>query len=190
MVVGRIAATARLLLIGVVLLGCGGQDVGPSTGSPGEPLVLTAREVPPDIATLLSTSASDSCGVCERENQADAFELTDAWLAPGTIVRPTADRPLRVLDVADHELVLAAPADTTTPRLTFRFHTSDEHLIGIAPEDFTDAALADAVLADASRREVELVVVPFAYGEGAGFLFDASRRRIQVQCRLRPIASD
>ena len=207
MVVGRIAAAARVLLscrrpvrhrattglalvVLIVLLGCGGRDVGPAKDlAPGEALVLTSREIPPDITALLSASAADSCGVCERENQADAFAVAEAWFAPGTVVRPVDGAPLRVLEAADHEVTFA-PDDTTTARLSFRFHTADEHLIGIAPEDYTEADLAAAVLADPTAQPIELVVVPFDYGEGAGFLFDTVRRRIQVQCRIRTVDAD
>lgn len=183
---GRILALALLVLAS----GCSGGDDVPSTGAPtgGAPRTLAAHEIPTEIGALLSASASDSCGVCEREKQADAFALADTWLPPGTVVRPAPGTPLRVIEATDHEVAVSA-ATKAPPRLTFRFHTRDEHLIGIDPTDFTDDAVAAAVL-DGSARDVELVVVPFAYGEGPGFLFDAEQRRIQVQCRVRQVDRD
>lgn len=153
--------------------------------APGEPLVVQARDFPEEITGLLTAAEADSCGVCIREKRAEAFTIARAWFAPGNRVSADGTPGWRVLSAADQELTFAA-ADDDAPRLTFRFHTAEEHLVGVDEGDFTDAGLAAAVLArpPGERGHDLLEVVAFDYGEGPGFRFDAARNRIQVQVRV------
>ena len=147
--------------------------------------MVSPREFPAGIRGLLTEAEADSCGVCIREKRAEAFELAEAWFAPGTLVRPDGARGFAVLPGGEMELYFADP-DRATPRLSFRFHTVHDHLVGIDPADFTDSLLAAEVLArpEGTEGTEMLEVVAFAYGDGPAFLFDETSNRIQVQCRI------
>ncbi|HKK71450.1 MAG TPA: hypothetical protein VKA86_09555 [Candidatus Krumholzibacteria bacterium] len=167
------------MLVAIALVaGCGGSapEVPVRTAEPG---VVRADEIPGEIAELLTASTTDSCGVCVREKRAEVLEIARRWFPPGTRVVPVDARPLRVVDGGEMEL--AFDTGDVVP-LSFRVHTADEHLIGIAAEDFTEPALAERVLGG-SVQDVALEVVPFAYGDGPGFLFDTVTNRLQIQCR-------
>jgi hypothetical protein len=178
----------RLLLVILLLSACGsGRSVlsGPQQDPDGGPVVIRPAEFPAEITGLLSASEADSCGVCVREKRAEAFALAEVWFAPGTLVRSDGSQGWRVLDGGEMELYFPTESGGP-PRLTFRFHTDEGHLVGVEPGDFTDPDLAARVLS----RPVDAVgtatleVVAFAYGTGPSFRFDAARNRIQVQCRV------
>lgn len=158
---------------------------GPVPSVPGGPVVVHATEFPDEITGLLSAAEADSCGVCVREKRADAFEIAGVWFAPGYLVDAGASTGWYLLASEDQELYFGEPGEAT-PRLSFRFHTQDDHLVGIAPEDFTDPDLAARILARPPGEpgtEV-LEVVRFAYGDGESFHFDEAKNRVQVQCRI------
>jgi hypothetical protein len=170
----------RFIVLAAIALaaGCGGSppEVPVRTAEPG---VVRADEIPGAIAELLTASTEDSCGVCVREKRAEVLEIARRWFPPGTRVEPAAGRPLRVVDGGEMELAFGT--GDLVP-LSFRVHTADEHLIGIAAEDFTEPVLAERVL-DGSVQGVALEVIPFSYGDGPGFLFDTVTNRLQIQCR-------
>jgi hypothetical protein len=123
--------------------------------------------------------------VCIREKRADAFALADEWFTPGTRVQSTAQSGWRVLPGGEQELYFGSPEERL-PTLSFRFHTDSDHLIGIRPDQYTDEDLARRILAlpPGESRTETLEVIPFAYGDGASFLFDEEQNRLQVQCRV------
>lgn len=179
----------RRLWIPLLLLGgcaSGATELeGPRAAAPGEPVVVHPREFPAEITGRLSAADADSCGVCEREKRAEAFELAALWFAPGHRVRVDDQRGWRRLAGGEQELYFG-PADESAPRLSFRFHTVDDHLVGIAEADFTDSRLAARVLArpPGAVGDETLEIVAFDYGDGESFLFDEAANRLQVQCRI------
>jgi len=179
----RIALPALLLL--AACASGATQHPAPSAAEPGGVVVVQAQEFPVEITGLLTEAEADSCGVCIREKRADAFEIAGEWFAPGHLVEAGTTRGWWLLEGGDQELYFGEPGETS-PRLTFRFHTADAHLVGIAPEDFTDRGLAARILArPAGEPGTEtLEVVEFRYGNGESFHFDEERNRIQVQCRV------
>ncbi|RKZ11688.1 hypothetical protein DRQ53_01825 [bacterium] len=136
---------------------------------------------------MLTSAEADSCGVCVREKRADAFALADEWFSPGTTIRVVGDDGWKVLPGGEMELYFG---DASSPTLSFRFHTEDAHLVGIAAEGFTDPQLATRILARTSEEtgRESLIVIPFDYGDGESFLFDEYSNRVQVQCQV--IADD
>jgi hypothetical protein len=157
----------------------------PRAVEPGGPVIVDADGFPPEITGLLTTAEADSCGVCVREKRAEAFELAELWFAPGHFVEPGATPGWRLLPGGEAELYFGDTGETS-PRLSFRFHTEDDHLVGISPEDYTDPQLAVRILerpAGTPGTET-LEVIRFAYGDGESFLFDEATNRLQVQCRV------
>jgi hypothetical protein len=178
--------TRPLLVLVLIVLAACASGRGPGT-APDTPGVLTPADFPEEVTNLLTAAEADSCGVCIREKRADAFALADEWFAPGTRVQSVTDQRWHLLEGGEQELYFGL-ADAGSPTLSFRFHTEDVHLIGIEPEYYTDPRLAKLIL----ERSLEepgaesLEVIPFAYGEGASFLFDEDQNRLQVQCRILP----
>jgi hypothetical protein len=178
----------RLTLLILLALAACASNSGPGSRvsrAPDQPAVLTSRDFPEEITGLLTAAEADSCGVCIREKRADAFELAEEWFAPETTVQVGTGDGWRVLPGGEMELHFG-PASDTSPTLSFRFHTDDIHLVGIMPEHFTDPELVARILArpPGELGSETLEVVPFAYGDGASFIFDADKNRLQVQCRI------
>ena len=171
----------RAIILGLVVLIAGCASSG-GRGREGE--VPTPLQANDEITALLVSSLSDSCGVCVRDKRREAFAIAEAAFAPGTIVRGAPGANLRVVDRAELELRMG---DTpSSPAVSFRVHTEDEHLIGIAPEHLTprDRAFVIHDTPEGDVVDVTLEVVPFAYGDGTTFLFDELDNRLQVQCRV------
>ena len=114
-----------LLLICTACATSSGDRPAPSAARPGErtaPARGTQRR--------RRRVAAGSRPTRVREKRAEAFALAELWFAPGNRVRADDAGGWRVLSDGDRELYFGEPS--TTPRLSFRFHTADEHLVGIA----------------------------------------------------------
>jgi hypothetical protein len=174
-----------LILSLLTLAACSTAHDSRPTSRAEFPGVLASEDFPEEVTQLLTAAEADSCGVCIREKRADAFALADEWFAPGTRVQSTAQTGWHVLPGGDHELYFGAP-DERLPTLSFRFHTESEHLIGIQPDQYTDEDLARRILArpPGESGTETLEVIPFAYGDGASFLFDEEQNRLQIQCQV------
>lgn len=147
--------------------------------------------LPVEAFALLTESATDSCAVCARELREKAFRMLDESFRPGRFVRSDASRRfLRVAGGANELILSSWPGGN--PWLTFRFHTADDRLVGIAGADLTNRTIADRCL---SNREGAffhgtIEIVPFAYGDGAAWLYYPSNNHLQIHCRIVEIRGD
>ncbi len=162
----------------------------PDAGAPF-PNVIDDDLLPIEAFALLTESAADSCAVCARELREKAFRILDDSFRPGRIVR--SDESSRFVRVAGgaHELILSS-WPRSDPWFTFRFHTTDDRLVGIAETDLTDRTIADRCLSfpEGAFFHGAVKIIPFAYGDGAAWLYYPSNNHLQVHCRIVQIAGE
>lgn len=141
--------------------------------------------LPAEAYDLLARSAADSCSVCARDLRTRAFRILEERFPPGAIMR--SDSLHWFASAPDGASTLrVAPGDGSTSKLAFRFHTLDDRLVGIADLSLTDARVAARCRAAPASTTLggAIEIVPFAYGDGATFLYQALRVSIEVQCRI------
>lgn len=140
---------------------------------------------------LLTQSTRDSCAICAEKNRKKAFAELDEVYAPGTIISTSAERHFLRATPEATELALSnylRPA----PKLTFRFHTGEEHLIGVDPANFTDDQ-SFGIIAGASAEvplQGTIQIIAYAYGDGPSYLYSSSENHLQVQCRVLEISPE
>lgn len=138
---------------------------------------------------LLAKSMTDSCSACAREFRRHAFERLGERFPPGLVVRSDSLSRFLRADQGENELILTSQPEGA-PRLSFRFHTAANRLVGIADTDMTDEGLADWCRSAPAGAafDGELEIVAFAYGDGPTFLYHASSNTIELQCRVLAVA--
>lgn len=186
---GRAIVIAALLMS----LGCsaGLRETGPPTADTPLPHASEGGVLPIEAFNFLAASAVDSCAVCARELRDDAFSILDHAFRPGRIVRSDGPRSFLRGASGANEIILSS-WQGEDPRLTFRFHTIGDHLIGIAETELTDETIADRCrsLPEGASFDGVIEIVPFAYGDGAAYLYSPASRHLQVQCRIVAIDSE
>jgi hypothetical protein len=172
------------------IAGCSSAPKGSAPAGSGDAPLDVSRVHPPqgmprDAAQLLAKGAVDSCSVCAKNFRKRAFEILEKRFPPGTIVR--SDSASWFMRVAPNinQLILASDLEGD-PTLTFRFHTPADHLVGIAESDWSDEDVANRCHSapEGVVFRGALQVVPFRYGDGAGFLYHASTNSIELQCKV------
>ncbi len=182
-----------LVLLLAVLLGTACSSA--RTGQPVVPAVPPAPRPPSELPThalsLLTKSRTDSCSICAEKLRQEAFEELDQTYRPGSILASAGRGDLLRVTGEESELMLAAPQDDE-PKLTFRFHTASNHLVGIAEADFTDEAVARQLLSipESTRLRGKIEIVAYKYGDGATFLYSTTGNYLQIQCKLLGIAAE
>ncbi len=160
----------------------------PDTKLSAEQIDLTVDRrvlLPVGALDYFAESVDESCAVCVRELLAKAFEEIDNYYSPGTIVRSDSTTKFIRAAGGDNELMLTSHTGDR-PRLTFRFHTSENHLIGIAESDLTDFRLSAIVSIAPENAEFSgaIEIVRFAYGDGPAYLYSSTSHHLQVHCRI------
>ncbi len=191
---------ARQTLPALVLLlaGCTASRGGTAQNPPGATRNETApasnlstsparspSRLPDDAFALLAESAAESCAVCARDLKREAFAVLEETLVPGVRLGTDSTAHFTRAAKSEDELEFVPSPDGGT-RLSLRFHTGPDHLVGIAERDYTEPRLAARVASAPAgtlfRGTVE--IVPFAYGDGAAWLYFEKENHVQVQCRI------
>jgi hypothetical protein len=150
----------------------------------------TPFDFPEEALRLIAESAGDSCSICARQTREKAFQLLEEQFPAGRILTTTGSscRLVRTALTEENELVLSCdfPGKESPPLLTFRFHTSANHLVGISPADFTEEGIASEYLSAIPGTVFggTLKTIVFRYGDGTTYNYSVSRGVIQVHCCL------
>ena len=149
----------------------------------------TPLDFPEKPLRLLAESAKDTCPICARQTREKAFLLIEEQFFAGRILTTSSScRLVRTASSDENELVLSCDVagKESLPLLTFRFHTSANHLVGISPADYTEETVAKEYLSAAPGTVFEgtIETILFRYGDGTTFNYSASRGVVQVHCRL------
>lgn len=162
-----------------------------------------ALDLPDAAFGLIAEAAGEPCSICKQQKLAKAFAILDEWFFPGLILQP--DHSCRFIKTAsggDNELSLgcypsaslkeSAGAGANLPLLVFRFHSSQEHLVGIPETDYTDTSAADIYAASKPDTAFEgrIKLIEYAYGDGATFNYFEQTHTLLIHCtveQLKPV---
>ena len=183
-----------LLSAVVVIAGCSATSQGLRSPTPegalqNAPPAEVAAVLPMDAVALLTKSMTDSCSICVRDLRARAFHLLEEQYPPGVVVRSDATSGFLRAPGGANEWMLSSEVPGE-PRLTFRFHTAEDHLVGIAASDMTDPSLAERCrsIPEGTVFQGALQIVAFAYGDGPTFLYYPSDNRVELHCRILEVS--
>jgi hypothetical protein len=149
----------------------------------------------------LTESSKDPCPICARQTKKKAFEIINTELrAERVFSSGDLCRFIRTTEFSVNELSLTCyppfsgrkkepTQDQGTvefPLLTFRFHTPEQYLIGIAEKDFTRTVLGDQYHSwpPGTIFDGKLELVRYEYGDGPTYNYYPKRNHLEVHCRL------
>lgn len=142
-------------------------------------------EFPEAALDLLTQSTRDSCAICAERNRKKAFETLDTFYAAGTLITSGPER--HFIRNAEGTLELRVSSyRRAQPKLTFRFHTESEHLVGVDPSDYTDDEWAVHSDSSTARSGLDgmIQVITYSYGDGPTYLYSPTENHLQVQCKV------
>ena len=152
----------------------------------GEAETPAALDLPDEAFRLLAESASDPCSICAKETREQAFQLLNSAFIPGRILKSNhLCQFMRTDACGENELVLTCYL-TSSPLLTFRFHTTEKHLVGICTTDFTEKRFASEYCSGTTgtRFEGALEIIEYRYGDGPSYNYYCAGNNIQVHCKI------
>ena len=145
--------------------------------------------LPIEALELLTKSTTDSCSICARDLRTRAFRQLEERYPPGTIL--SGDPSIGFMRApGDVNQWMIASDQPGAPRLTFRYHTAEDHLVGVAETDWTAPSVAERCrsIPEGTVFQAVLEVVPFAYGDGHAFLYHAPRNSVEIHCKILEIS--
>ena len=150
---------------------------------------------------LLTASSKDPCHICAKQTKKKAFEIINTELrAKRVFSSGDLCRFIRTNEFSVNELSLTCyppfsgrdkelTQDQGTvefPLLTFRFHTPEQYLVGIAEKDLTLTVLGDQYHSwpPGTIFDGKLELVEYEYGDGPTYNYYPKRNHLEVHCRL------
>jgi len=144
---------------------------------------------------LLAQASVEPCAICADKERKNAFALLDRAFKAGQELATDAGCRLVKAGAGDEQelsltcyppatVMVSLPEGAKPPRLVFRFHTPERHLVGIAPSDFTDPALAAIYRSSPPGTVFEGRVryIAYQYGDGESFNYYTKTNTVQVHC--------
>jgi hypothetical protein len=171
-----------------------------SSAPAGESDLSTVMERLNGALTLLAESSVDPCPICSKQTRSKAFQTLNDELMPGRLVKTSAGCLLVSAAESSNASELApscyragAPlkkkegeGEARLPRVTFRFHTTGRHLVGVAQSDFTiEDLVADYQSAPAGANFAGVLeIIEFKYGDGPTYNYFPTGNELQIHCRV------
>lgn len=117
--------------------------------------------------------------------------MLDETYRPGMLLAATPIAQLVRIPDGENELTFSSFSYEGTA-LTFRFHSEESHLVGIAETDRTDELVVDEYLhaPNGQRFAGLLELIEYDYGDGLTFLYSPSRNHLQFQCRILDLSPE
>ena len=138
---------------------------------------------------LLAEAQNEGCRICVENLREKAFNLLDYNYYPNLEILSTGPCVFEKSGLGN-QLVLACEENTTDnpdyPLVTFLFHTSHKHLVGIDAKDYTTDNQEQAInqAPDKARFTGRIMVLAYPYGDGDAFNFYPSTNHLQIHCRI------
>lgn len=161
-----------------------------------------AVDLPTEAFILLAQATVETCAICADKERGKAVALLSRTFTPGQeLTTDSACRLIKSGNGDELELSLSSyppaavmeslPEGAKPPRLVFRFHTSDKHLVGIAANDFTDPALAATYRSSPPGTTFagRLRFIAYQYGDGESFNYYLKTNTVQVHCVVMQITT-
>lgn len=159
-----------------------------------------AMDLPAEAFTLLAQASVEPCAICADKERSKAFAILARAFVPGQKLTTDSDCCLiKSCNGDELELSLSCyptaavmeslPEGVKPPRLVFRLHTSEKHLVGIAADDFTEPLLAETYGSSppCTRFEGRLRYIPYTYGDGETFNYFLKGHTLKVHCVIEQI---
>jgi hypothetical protein len=139
---------------------------------------------PDEALDLLMQSTRDSCSICAERNREKAFRSLSSFYPPGTLLTTGPDQALLAAGEGTRELALSSYS-RGAPKLTLRFHTASEHLVGVDSTDYTGEEWAKYLKENSeSTFDGTVQLITYAYGDGEVYLYFPSENHLQLQCKV------
>jgi hypothetical protein len=150
-------------------------------------------ELPEEAFSLLAESFTQDCILCAKQMRKVAFRILTNRFKAGDVIR-SDDSCLFVRSplCGLQELMLTCypkAQENGKPLLSFRFHTAQNKLVGIAEKDITANHFAEIYSAAPVGASFtgELEIVPFRYGDGKTFNYHVKENVVEVHCKIRSL---
>lgn len=164
--------------------GTGAEVMKDATAGSRAPLLAG---FPEEALDLLTQSTRDSCSICADRNREKAFRLLDSFYAPGTILTTGPEQTF--LAAGEEELTLSSYR-RDAPKLTLRFHTASEHLVGVDSTDYTGEEWASHLKENPEANFDGMIqMIEYAYGDGPTYLYFPSENHLQLQCKVLELST-
>jgi len=160
-----------------------------------------AVDLPAEAFALLAQASVETCAICAENDRNKAFAILAHTFVSGQKLTTDAGCLLVKINTDNEQeltlscypppsLMEALSDGVKPPRLVFRFHTPEKHLVGIAPDDFTAQALAETYGSSpsATRFEGRLRYISYKYGDGEVFNYLLKSHTLLVHCIVEQIA--
>jgi|SRR6056297_2306334 len=155
-------------------------------------------EVPYLSLKLLAESTIDPCSICAKKLKRQAFSIIDEEFKPGRMLLFGNDCSMLKTETCDvNEFTISSYSNeeyATDPRgekhpfpvFLFRFHTADNHLVGISSDDYTEETLANLYQKIKAGEKVrgKAVVVKYEYGDGAAANYFDERNALVIHVQV------
>ncbi len=155
-------------------------------------------EVPYLSLKLLAESTIDPCSICAKKLKRQAFSMINEHFPPGRelvfrdecsmIKNDHCDKnEFMISSYTGGEYITSEDGQKQAfPHLVFRFHTEEDHLVGISKGDYTKKSLAYAF--DSFKMNEgftgKVVMVPYSYGDGDAANYFSERNTLVMHVKL------
>lgn len=159
-----------------------------------------AMDLPTEAFTLLAQASAEPCAICAEKERHKAVAILERVFAPGRELTTDEGCLLVKMNTGNEQeltlscypppsLMEALPEGARPPRMVFRFHTQGEHLVGIAPEDFTDPSPAATYRTSppGTRFAGRIRCIAYKYGDGEVFNYFLKDHTLLVHCAIEQI---
>lgn len=150
-------------------------------------------DLPIEAFTLLAKAATQKCILCANKTRQDAFRMLENRFPPGSIIQNSDSCPFVSADQrGSNELTLTCYSATPKngrPLLHFRFHSEGNKLVGVAEKDLTGKNVSEIYNYSPAGTLFagELEIVPYLYGDGKTFNYNATDNIVQIHCKIRSL---
>lgn len=147
---------------------------------------------------LLAGSLIEGCSICAESDTKKAFSMLGREYPPAAVFSSGPECAfIKTAECGKGEFVLSCYSarepyegpggkKSAFPLLVFRFHTESDHLVGVAPGDFTAPDIASKIGAvrPGGSFDASIGVVAYRYGDGTTFNYSPKENRLTVHCRV------
>lgn len=159
-------------------------------------------KVPIPAFKILIDSENDECATCRKELRAEAVSMLNSEFTPGRVI--SGKRGCRFIKTdlcSGNEFILSCYTNkekyeaegknkiTELPMLIFRYHTEEDHLVGIYKNDFTARKIAGRINNIRNGKEFSgrIRIIFYEYGDGNTFNYFGKRNAVLVHCSVETL---
>lgn len=151
----------------------------------------------------LGESLVETCPICVQQLRKEAFTILNEEFPAGKIISAQDMSSFQKYPSQVQGLVITgeemrrkdktdAGIEYELPIVIFRYHTTENHIAGIAAADFTDAKIAFHLksLPTSKAFSGSVIAIPFRYGNGNTFSYSPKENILTVHCKVLTAGHD